>query len=83
MSLRDVERAMMVFEYMYSMMNVFGPLTDKWAEKEIADMKKQNGANIKVKGHGSYSCALDFQYNFTSIPFANEFANASSCFLDA
>ena len=32
MSLRDVERAMIVFEYLYKMMDVFGPLMDEWAE---------------------------------------------------
>lgn len=31
MSLRDVERAMIVFEYLYQMMGVFGPLMDEWA----------------------------------------------------
>lgn len=35
-SLRDVERAMIVFEYMYSMMDVLGPLVNDWAEKELS-----------------------------------------------
>ena len=30
-SLRDVERAMIVFEYLYDMMDTFGPLMDRWA----------------------------------------------------
>ncbi len=30
-SLRDVERTMIVFEYLYDMMNVFGPLMDEYA----------------------------------------------------
>ena len=35
MSLRDVERAMIVFKYMYGMMDVFGPFMDKLAQKEL------------------------------------------------
>ena len=31
MSLRDVERAMIVFEFMYDMMGEFGPRMDEWA----------------------------------------------------
>lgn len=33
-SLRDVERAMIVFEYMYDMMKVFGPPMTELAKKE-------------------------------------------------
>ena len=35
MSLRDVERAMIVFEYFYSKMEVFGPKMDKIALKDL------------------------------------------------
>lgn len=37
MSLRDVERTMIVFEYMYGMMCVFESLMDELAEKELAE----------------------------------------------
>ena len=40
MSLRDVDRAMIVFKYMYDMMKVFGPPMDSWARKEIAASKE-------------------------------------------
>ena len=43
MSLRDVERAMIVFEYFYDKMNIFGPKMDEMAAKinpEIEDMKE-------------------------------------------
>ena len=30
-SLRDVERTMIVFEYFYHMMDIFGPRMDEWA----------------------------------------------------
>ena len=36
-SLRDVERAMIVFEYMYRMMDRLGPLIDKWANENHED----------------------------------------------
>ena len=41
MSLRDVERAMIVFEFMYDMMGEFGPRMDQWAcgEQRHADNK--------------------------------------------
>ena len=48
MSLRDVERAMIVFEYMYKMMDVFGPLMDKWAAKEQA-RSEENSGTAKVR----------------------------------
>jgi hypothetical protein len=34
-SLRDVQRAMIVFEYMYDMMEVFGPRMDEYAERQL------------------------------------------------
>ena len=41
MSLRDVERAMIVFEFMYDMMGEFGHRMDPWArgEQRHADNK--------------------------------------------
>jgi hypothetical protein len=33
-SLRDVERTMIVLEYMYNMMNIFGPLMDEKVKAE-------------------------------------------------
>ena len=48
MSLRDVERAMIVFEYMYKMMDVFGPLMDEWAAKEQTE-RKENSGTAKVR----------------------------------
>ena len=44
MSLRDVERAMVVFKYMYGMMDVFGPLMDHWAEKKLATHAAEDGS---------------------------------------
>ena len=38
MSLRDVERAMIVFEYFYERMNLFAPLIDKKASEELRDV---------------------------------------------
>ena len=35
MSLRDVERAMIVFEYFYDKMEVFGPRMDNMAAREL------------------------------------------------
>ena len=37
MSLRDVERAMIVFEYFYERMNLFAPLMNKKAKNERAE----------------------------------------------
>lgn len=36
-SLRDVERAMIVFNYMHEMMDILGPLMDQWAMREFAE----------------------------------------------
>ena len=49
MSLRDVERAMIVFEYMYKMMEVFGPLMDRWAEKELELTETESDIHQKVR----------------------------------
>ena len=35
MSLRDVERAMIVFEFMFDMMPEFGARMDQWATGEL------------------------------------------------
>lgn len=43
MSLRDVERTMIVFEYMHTMMGVFEPLMDDWAAKEKAEIGGNDG----------------------------------------
>ena len=42
-SLRDVDRAMIVFKYFYDKMNLFGPLMEKWAN----DHKDEN-KEIKI-----------------------------------
>ncbi len=36
-SLRDVDRAMIVFEYFYDKMALFGPLMEEWAEQHETD----------------------------------------------
>ena len=38
MSLRDVERAMIVFEYFYERMNLFAPLINEKASEELRDV---------------------------------------------
>ncbi len=47
-SLRDVARTMIVFEYLYGMMDVFGPLMDKYAngEMKLIDCKMVSGLYI-------------------------------------
>ena len=42
MSLRDVERAMIVFEYLYKMMKVFGPLMDEWAHGKFRHIENED-----------------------------------------
>ena len=37
MSLRDVERAMIVFKYFYEKMGTFGPLIDKKQQEDVED----------------------------------------------
>lgn len=37
MSLRDVERAMIVFEYFYDKRNIFGPLVTDWVRKNCKE----------------------------------------------
>ena len=34
-SLRDVERAMIVFEYLHGMMGILSPLMDQWALRQV------------------------------------------------
>ena len=46
MSLRDVERAMIVFEYMFDMMAIFGPLMDEWAMKEKTEKIEESGCGM-------------------------------------
>ena len=45
-SLRDVDRAMMVFEYFYEKMNLFGPLMEKWAKDH-----QQPGEEVVILSH--------------------------------
>ena len=52
MSLRDVKRAMIVFEYLYGMMDVFGPLMDKWASGKRRHVGNED--DDKVRCH--FSC---------------------------
>ena len=48
-SLRDVERAMIVFEYMYSMMvGVFGRLMDKWAKGEKRHIENEDDDEVRM-----------------------------------
>lgn len=47
MSLRDVERTMIVFKYMYGMMKVFGSLINNWAKKELT-VHEENEYSRKV-----------------------------------
>lgn len=60
MSLSDVERAMIVFEYMYEMMGVFGPLMDQWAKKEMEEMK-ENGGITKVRIYSIYGVHIVYR----------------------
>jgi hypothetical protein len=45
-SLRDVERAMIVFKYMYDMMKVFEPLMNSRARKEITALKENGKVSL-------------------------------------
>ena len=47
-SLRDVERAMIVFEYLHQMMDVFGPLMDEWAAGERRHIENENDDDVKL-----------------------------------
>lgn len=48
-SLRDVERAMIVFEYMYRMMGVFGPLMDEYARGEVRIIDNEDDDEVSIK----------------------------------
>ena len=45
MSLRDVERAMIVFKYFYENMNIFAPLIE---EKQREDEKSEDEGMVKT-----------------------------------
>ena len=47
MSLRDVERAMIVFEYLHQMMPVFQPLMDKYAVGEHRHVENENDDDVR------------------------------------
>jgi hypothetical protein len=41
-----VERAMIVFEYLYKMMDVFGPLMDKWANGALRHIENEDDDEV-------------------------------------
>ena len=45
-SLRDVERAMIVFEYLYGMMDILSPRMDMWAN-EYVDNKDEDMVRVQ------------------------------------
>ena len=48
-SLRDVERAMIVFKYFYNKMALFGPLMDKQEEQNVQhEVHEEVNTTIKV-----------------------------------
>jgi hypothetical protein len=46
-SLRDVKRAMIVFKYLYDMMDVFGPLMDQWAKGERRHVGNEDDDQVR------------------------------------
>ncbi len=48
-SLRDVERAMIVFEYLYGMMNILSPLMDEWANGEHRHVDNEDEDMVRVQ----------------------------------
>jgi hypothetical protein len=47
-SLRDVERAMIVFECLYKMMDVFGPLMDDWANGKNRHVENEEDNVVSI-----------------------------------
>ena len=45
-SLRDVERAMIVFEYLFSMMDIFGPHMDDYAQGRIRIIDNEDNDDV-------------------------------------
>ena len=55
MSLRDVERAMIVFEYFYDKMVLFAPLMNKKANNKLIGVESDDQVSYLFESHSSSS----------------------------
>ena len=52
MSLRDVERAMIVFEYFYEKMDIFAPLMDQKQREEEEEEEEEDSYDEEIEDEG-------------------------------
>ncbi len=65
-SLRDVERAMIVFEYLYGMIDILSPLMDEWANGEHRHVDNEDEDMVRKSLHEEATIISTSRYSKTS-----------------